>query len=401
MSEQSSGNVHPAQRGRTRLYILGAGVVCLGVLAWTIISRASVRAELATQTVETATPTVATIKPARGPNDQELVLPGSVQAYYEAPIFARTSGYLRVWYTDIGARIKRGQLLAEIDTPEVDAELRQAEADLATAQANYELARTTNDRWKGLLATDSVSKQDADSKASDEAAKKAAVASSAANLSRLRDLESFKRVVAPFDGVVTARTTDIGALINAGQAAGSALFRMADTHKLRVYVQVPQPYAPAAVPGVTAQLVFAERPGNTYPTRVVRTAEALDPSSRTLQVELQVDNEKGELFPGAYAEVHFKLPSTVESLRLPVNTLVFRSAGLQVAVVGADHAIHLKNITAGRDFGKSIEVLSGIGPDDQIVLNPPDSIADGAVVRIAGSPTEEEVASARARKKGS
>jgi len=395
MPEQPSSNVHPAHRGRARLYVLGGLVVFLGLLAWTLVSRGWARAELAEQTVQTSTPTVATVMPTRGPNDQSLVLPGSVQAYYEAPIFARTSGYLKVWYTDIGARVKRGQLLAEIDTPEVDSELRQAEADLATAQANYELARTTNERWKGLLATDSVSKQDADQKASDEAAKKAAVASSAANLARLRDLESFKRVVAPFDGVVTARNTDIGALINAGQSAGAALFRMSDTHKLRIYVQVPQPYAPAAVPGVAAELAFAERPGKVYPTRVVRTAEALDPSSRTLQVELQVDNEKGELFPGAYAEVHFKLPSTVDSLRLPVNTLVFRSAGLQVAVVGADHAIHLKNITSGRDFGKSIEVLAGVEPSDQVVLNPPDSIAEGAVVRIAGSP-EEEVASARA-----
>jgi RND family efflux transporter MFP subunit len=395
MPEQPSSNVHPAHRARTRLYVLGGLIVCLGLLAWTLVSRGWARAELAEQTIQTATPTVATIKPTRGPNDEQLVLPGSVQAYYEAPIFARTSGYLKVWYTDIGARVKRGQLLAEIDTPEVDSELRQAEADLATAQANYELARTTDERWKGLLATDSVSKQDADQKASDEAAKKAAVASSGANLARLRDLESFKRVVAPFDGVVTARTTDIGALINAGQSAGAALFQMSDTHKLRIYVQVPQPYAPAAVPGVTAQLAFAERPGKVYPTRVVRTAEALDPSSRTLQVELQVDNEKGELFPGAYAEVRFKLPSTVDSLRLPVNTLVFRSAGLQVAVVGADHAIHLKNITSGRDFGKTIEVLAGIEPNDQVVLNPPDSIAEGAVVRIAGSP-EEEVASTRA-----
>jgi RND family efflux transporter MFP subunit len=394
MSEQSLSNPKSAGRRHTWLYAVGALGLCVGLFAWTIVSRGMARGALAESTVAMATPTVATMKPQHGPADQELVLPGTVQAYNEAPIFARTSGYLKVWYTDIGARVARGQVLAEIDTPEVDQQLRQAEADLATAQANYELAKTTNERWQGLLATESVSKQDAEQKASDEAAKKAAVASAAANMARLRDLESFKRVVAPFDGVVTARNTDIGALINAGQSSGAALFRMADTRKLRVYAQVPQPYAAAASPGVAAQLRFAERPGNAYPTQVVRTAQALDPASRTLQVELQVDNSKGELFPGSYAEVHFKLAGSVDSLRLPVNTLVFRSAGLQVAVVDANHAIHLKNIVMGRDFGKSVEVLSGVEPNDQVVLNPPDSIADGAAVRIAGEPNKA-VASAR------
>lgn len=380
--------------GHARLYLLAGVLIGVALLAWTLVSRGKARAALAQQTVAMATQTVATIKPQRGPADEELVLPGTVQAYYAAPIYARTSGYLKMWYTDIGAHVQRGQLLAEIDTPEVDQELRQSEADLATSQANYELAKTTNERWQGLLATDSVSKQDAETKASDEAAKKATLASSAANVARLRDLESFKRVVAPFDGVVTARNTDIGALIAAGQNSGTALFQMSDLRKLRVYVQVPQPYAPAATPGVVAQLTFQERPDKSYPTQVVRTAQALDPTSRTLQVELQVDNSKGELFPGAYAEVHFNLAANTETLRVPINTLVFRSAGLQVAVVGADHHIRLKKITEGRDFGKSVEVLSGLDPNDQIVLNPPDSISDGIQVRIAGEP-EEEVASTR------
>jgi RND family efflux transporter MFP subunit len=380
--------------GRTRLLVMGALLVGAGLLAWTLVSRGMARSALAQRTVAMATPTVAIVKPQRGPADEELVLPGTVQAYYEAPIYARTSGYLKMWYTDIGAHVRRGQLLAEIDSPEVDQELRQAEADLATSQANYELSKTTNERWKGLLATDSVSKQDADTKAGDEAAKKAALASAAANVARLRDLESFKRVLAPFDGVVTARNTDIGALIAAGQNSGTALFRMADTRRLRIYVQVPQPNAPAALPGVVAQLQFQEHPGKSYPTQVVRTAQALDPASRTLQVELQVDNSKGELFPGSYAEVHFKLAASVESLRLPINTLVFRSAGLQVAVVGADHQIRLKSITSGRDFGKSLEVLAGLDPNDRVVLNPPDSLAEGELVRVAGEP-EEDVASTR------
>jgi RND family efflux transporter MFP subunit len=370
----------------------GALVLGVGLFAWTVVSRGMARGALAQRTIAAATPTVATIKPQHGPADEELVLPGTVQAYYEAPIYARTSGYLKTWYTDIGARAARGQVLAEIDTPEVDQQLRQAQADLATAQANYELAQSTNQRWLGLLATESVSKQDADQKASDEAAKKAALASAGANVARLQDLESFKRVIAPFDGVVTARNTDIGALINAGQNSGAALFRMADTRRLRIYAQVPQPYAAAASPGVVAQLRFTERPGKSYPTQVVRTAQALDPVARTLQVELQVDNSKGELFPGSYAEVHFKLTGDADSLRVPINALLFRSAGLQVAVVGPGHAIQLKNITSGRDFGKSLEVLDGLNPNDQVVLNPPDSITEGAVVRIAGEPQEEVAA---------
>jgi RND family efflux transporter MFP subunit len=398
MSQATSSNPNPARPRRARLYALSALVAGVGLFAWVIVSRGMARGALAERTAAMALPTVATIKPQHGPADEDLVLPGSVQAYYEAPIYARTSGYLKAWYTDIGAHVARGQVLAEIDSPEIDQELRQAQADLATAQANYELARSTDVRWQGLLATESVSRQDADQKASDEAAKKAALASAAANVARLQELESFKRVVAPFDGVVTARNTDIGALIAAGQNSGAALFRMADTRKLRIYVQVPQPYAPAAVPGVVAQLKFQERPDKTYPTRVVRTAQALDPASRTLQVELQVDNTKGEMFPGAYAEVHFKLPANADSLRVPINALLFRSAGLQVAVVGADHAIRLKNITSGRDFGRSIEVVSGLDPNDQVVLNPPDSISEGASVRIAGEP-EEEVASTPARQR--
>jgi RND family efflux transporter MFP subunit len=392
MREQPSSRTQTARPSRVKMLAAGALVLGVGLFAWTIVSRGMARGALAQRTIAAATPTVATIKPQHGPADEELVLPGTVQAYYEAPIYARTSGYLKIWYTDIGARAARGQVLAEIDTPEVDQQLRQAQADLATAQANYELAQSTNQRWLGLLATESVSKQDADQKASDEAAKKAALASAGANVARLQDLESFKRVIAPFDGVVTARNTDIGALINAGQNSGAALFRMADTRRLRIYAQVPQPYAAAASPGVVAQLRFTERPGKSYPTQVVRTAQALDPVARTLQVELQVDNSKGELFPGSYAEVHFKLTGDADSLRVPINALLFRSAGLQVAVVGPGHAIQLKNITSGRDFGKSLEVLDGLNPNDQVVLNPPDSITEGAVVRIAGEPQEEVAA---------
>src|SRR3984957_1479243 len=361
-------------------------IVALILAAWGVISRVHARSTLAKETSGEAIPQVTTLKPARSPPSEDLLLPGSVQAFIEAPIYARTSGYLKTWYTDIGSPVKKGQLLAEIDSPEVDQQYSQAQADLGTAHANTQLAVSTNERWKGLLATHSVSQQDADTKASDAAAKLAAEASAAANVARLRDLESFKRVIAPFDGVVTQRNTDIGALIAAGQNAGAALFRVADTSKLRIYVLVPEPYAAATVPGMQSDLYFTEHPGQKVPATLVRTANALDPAVRTLQVELQVDNANGVLFPGAYAEVHFKVPGSNQSLSVPANTLLFRAAGLQVATVdGSDH-VHLKTIVPGRDFGKSIEVVSGLAAEDNVVVNPPDSLIDGAAVRIAPPP---------------
>ena len=384
MSDRSpDDSVRPPASQHASRYALIVLAIALIVAVWCIVSRVNARTALGKETAIAAVPTVVTVKPSQAPASEALILPGSVQAYYEAPIYARTSGYLKLWYTDIGARVKKGQLLADIDTPEVDQELSQAQADLATAEANYQLARTTDERWQGLLTTGSVSKQDADQRAGDAAAKKAAVQSAAANVARLRDLESFKRVLAPFEGVVTQRNTDIDALINAGQSPGTALFRVADTHRLRIYVSVPQPYAAAVAPGGSADLVFAEHPGKSFPARVAFTAQALDPATRTLQVELQVDNPSGELFPGAYAEVHFKLATPAATLRLPVNAIMFRAAGLQVATVSGDHHVRLKSITEGRDFGASIEVLSGIGSDDDVIINPPDSISDGASVRIA------------------
>jgi RND family efflux transporter MFP subunit len=354
-------------------------VIALGLAAWGIASRLSQRATLTADTAQLAIPTVSTIKPTPSSAAEQLVLPGSIQAYNEAMIFARTNGYVRQWYTDIGTRVKKGQLLAEIDTPEVDQQLRQARADLGTAHANFQLASTTNQRWRELLATNSVSQQAADSAAGDESAKKAALASAEANVARLSDLESFKHVVAPFDGIVTSRNTDIGALINAGQ--GSALFRVSDTSKLRVYVLVPQLYAADTTRGLNADLAFPERPGKTYPAQVVSTADALDPVSRTLQVQLLVDNSSGELFPGAYAQVHFKLQGA-GSLGVPASAVLFRSSDLQVAVVGADHRVTLKSITTGRDFGTSLEVLTGLAPGDDIIANPPDSLATGTLVRV-------------------
>jgi multidrug efflux system membrane fusion protein len=346
------------------------------------------RNSLAKESAVDVLPTVVTVKPNRTDLGEELILPGTVQAFIEAPIYARTNGYLKAWHTDIGSPVKKGQLLAEIETPEVDQQLTQAVADLATARANEALSQTTNTRWKELLKTESVSQQDADEKAGDAAAKRAAAEAAAANVSRLRELESFKRVVAPFDGVITARNTDIGALINAGQSAGSELFRLADTQKLRIYVQVPEPYAAAAKPGLGAELSFSEQRGKAYTATVVRTSNALDPALRTLQVELELDNSQRELFPGAYAEVHFKLAGNAQSLRLPATTVLFRAAGLQVAVVDAHQRIQLKSIVEGRDFGSTIEVLSGLNAEDAVVINPPDSIIDGLTVRVAAASAE-------------
>jgi RND family efflux transporter MFP subunit len=368
---------------KIRRYALIALIVAVGLGIWGEVSRVLARSALGRETAESAMPTVATVIAERSTLGEDLVLPGAVQAYIEAPIYARTSGYLKAWQTDIGTPVTKGQLLAEIETPEVDQQLSQARADLATARANETLSNSTNLRWQGLLSTESVSKQDAEEKSGDAAAKTAAAESAAANVARLRDLESFKRVVAPFSGVITARNTDIGALINAGQSTGTELFRIADTRRLRIYVGVPESFAAVTRPGLEAELRFAERPNGRYIAKTVRTSNALDPILRTLQVELELDNAKGEIFPGAYAEVHFKIPASTETLRLPANTVLFRAAGLQVATLDTDHRVRLKSIVQGRDFGNTIEVLSGLEPNEVVVLNPPDSITNGEEVRIA------------------
>jgi RND family efflux transporter MFP subunit len=384
MAEESTGTDTNLRR-KVHRYGLILLIVALCLALWGEVSRILARSALAKETAEAAIPTVLTTTPNRTTLGEELVLPGTVQAYVEAPIYARTSGYLKEWRTDIGAQVTKGQLLAEIDAPEVDQQLSQAQADLATARANESLSNSTNLRWKGLLATESVSKQDADEKAGDAAAKKAAADSAAANVSRLRELESFKRVVAPFAGVITARNTDIGALINAGQSTGTELFRIADMHKLRIYVQVPETYAAVTRPGLEAELRFAEQPKKGFTAKTVRTSNALDPNLRTLQVELELDNADHEVFPGAYAEVHFKLPASAESLRLPANTVLFRAAGLQVATVDGQRHVKLKSVVQGRDFGNTIEILSGLESSEVVILNPSDSLTDGTEVRIASA----------------
>jgi RND family efflux transporter MFP subunit len=368
---------------RIRRYALILGALALVLALWGVVSRMMTRSELRKKAANDAILTVVTAKPQLGGAGDELVLPGIVQAYIEAPIYARTSGYLKLWYTDIGARVHKGQLLAVIETPEVDRQLAQAQADLATAQANLALSVSTNQRWQELLKTQAVSTQDAENKAGDAAAKLATAESAKQNVARLNELESFKRLIAPFDGVVTARNTDVGELINAGQATGTELFRLADIHRLRIYAQVPEAYAASTQAGMKADLHFAEKPGKAYPADTIRTSNALDPIARTLQVELQLDNQTADLLPGSYTEVHFKLPASTQTLRLPANTLLFRAGGMQVATVQNENTIKIKNIDQGRDFGKTIEILTGVDPDDAVVINPPDSIENGVRVRIA------------------
>jgi RND family efflux transporter MFP subunit len=399
MAEPTLTDSDRSLQRKVRRYSLILLIVALILAVWGEVSRVLARSSLGKETAQAAVPTVITISPNRTVLGEELVLPGTVQAYIEAPIYARTSGYLKDWRSDIGTRVTRGQVLGEIETPEVDQQLSQAQADLATARANESLSNSTNARWKGLLATDSVSKQDADEKAGDAAAKKAAADSAGANVARLRELESFKRVVAPFDGVITARNTDIGALINAGQSAGTELFRIADTHKLRIYVQVPEAYAALTTPGLEAELHFAEQPRKVFAAKTVRTSNALDPTLRTLQVELELDNAKGEVFPGAYAEVHFKLPASAETLRLPANTVLFRAAGMQVATVDGQKRVKLKSIVVGRDFGNTLEILSGLESDAVVILNPPDSLTDGVLVRIA-APAQPKAPAAQSKDAG-
>jgi RND family efflux transporter MFP subunit len=378
---------HPPRPNRPKpraLRLTGGLIVVamIGAAGWGVVARTGAHAALEAQTSERAITKIVMIKASSGPKGEDVVLPGTVQAYLEAPIFARTSGYVKAWYTDIGAPVTKGQLLAEIDTPEVDDQLRQAEADLATAEANDKLAGSTAKRWQTLAATDSVSRQENDEKAADAAAKTAVVAAARANVARLRELESFKRVVAPFDGIVTARKTDVGALINAGSGIGPELFHVADTNRLRVYLQVPQAYVPLVKVGTTATLHFIEFPRRDFPASVVRTAEAMDPAARTLLVELQVDNAKHELLPGGYTEAHLAIAPTSGTARLPINTLLFRAEGLRVAKVDTGGHVSLVPVTLGRDYGTEVEIVNGVTADEQVVLNPPDSLHEGQLVRV-------------------
>jgi RND family efflux transporter MFP subunit len=347
-----------------------------------IRARAATQADLERSTNEAASPIVAVTIPRVGAPDLEIVLPGTTQAFTDAPIYARTNGYLKRWYFDIGARVKQGQLLAEIETPEIDQQLQQAEADLNTAQANLRQAEITAARWQSLLETDSVSQQETDQAVNALSAAKATVASNSANVRRLRELQGFQKIYAPFDGIITARNTDVGALIAAGASAqGKELFHMTAIQTLRVYVAVPEVYSRAARPGATATLTLDEFPGRSFHGTLVRNANAIDLASRTLLVEVDVDNRDGTLLPGSYVFVHLKLDRQTRALTVPVNTLLFRSEGLRVGVVRNGRA-ELVPVTIGRDYGTSVEIVAGLQPSDQVILDPSDSLTSGQPVRI-------------------
>jgi RND family efflux transporter MFP subunit len=356
-------------------------LLALGAVLWGVSTRTRALAVVAQETREVAVPAVAVVKPQRGAPREEIVLPGTVQAFTDAAIYARTNGYLKKWHADIGARVRAGQLLAEIDTPELDQQLQQARADLATAQANARLAQTTAERYRDLIQSDSVSRQDLDNANGALEARQAAVESAIANVKRLEQLQGFRRIEAPFEGVVTARNTDIGALIDSGSNA-KELFHVAAVRKLRVFVNVPEVYSRAAQPGLSADLTLKEFPGRRFTGALARTANAIEVASRTLLIEVDVDNAKGELLPGSYAEVHLKLPTPAATIQLPVDALIFKSDGLQVATVDGNDRVSLVNVVAGRDFGDTVEIVSGLAGDERVIANPPDSLAPGQVVRV-------------------
>ena len=364
---------------RIGLCVLVGAVI---IAAWGIFTRVHSRAALKQLAQQSAVPVVIVTMPKHSDVGDELVLPGDIQAYTDAPIYARTNGYLKRWYADIGKHVKAGELLAEIETPEVDAQYRQAKADLATADANNRLSQTTAQRFQELRKTGLVAQQDVDNAVGDAEAKKAQTESARQNLQRLEQMQGFNRITAPFEGVVTARRIDIGALVTEGSTTGQELFHLSSTSRLRVYVQVPQAYANWITPGMSADLTTVERPELRHPAKVVSTAGSIDATTRTLLTELEADNPKGELLPGSYSQVHLPLPTGLKTWRVPSNALLFRGDGLHVATVDAQSQVHLNTVAIGRDYGAEVEILSGVSAQDRIILNPPDSILAGAIVKV-------------------
>jgi len=376
---------HAPPRRPRHLGTLGVALVILAAAsaAWGIVSRAQSENRLATWTDQQAVPTVEVARPSTDAAFRALTLPGEVQAFSEAPIYARTSGYLHGWSQDIGAHVKAGQTLATIDTPDLDQELAQAEADLASARANAALADLSAQRWHNLLASNSVSRQSADERQGNAVSARAAVAGQQAHVDRLRAEKSFARLVAPFDGVVTARNTDIGALINAGASAQQPLFKVADIHAVRIYVRVPQLYASQLTAGMTASITQPQYPGQSFAARLVTTAQSAAAESRTVLVELMADNRLGKLWPGTYAEVKFQLPADRDALRVPASALIFRAPGAQLATLGTDHRLVMKPVVVGRNLGNDIEITAGISASDLVVTAPLDTLEDGQAVRMA------------------
>jgi len=379
--------VHPVSRRGLRIAALLAVAIAVLVVGEGIASRASNGKQLRQWTDAQAQPVVTVTQPQRGDSSAVLALPGRLEAYSRAPIYARVNGYLKDWKVDIGATVQGGQLLAEIEAPDVDQQLAQAKADLLTARANAALASTTAKRWQQLVKSDAVSRQDVDMKNGDLAAKAAIVKATQANVERLEVMEGFKRITAPFSGTVTARTTDVGALINAGSGKGLELFVISDTHKLRLYVSVPQTYAAQITPGTQAQMTVPERPGHTFAATVEASAQSVDPASGSTLVQLAVDNASGQLVPGAFANVRFDLRTAAASLSIPASALIFDSRGSRVATIGSDSRVALKPVTVARDLGNVIEISSGLAANDRIIDSPPDGISQDDQVRIAAGST--------------
>src|SRR3989441_6501677 len=370
----------------TYVVLIAVAVIFVIVISLGFISRKKAEADLTQATATAAIATVNVVYPKADDPTDEIILPGNTQAFTDAPIFARTNGYVKSWHADIGTRVKKGQLLAEIETPEVDQQLQQARADLETAQANLRQAEITADRWQALWKTNSVSKQETDQNVSNFHAMKATVDSNIANVRRLEELQGFQKIYAPFDGVITARNVDIGVLINAGSnTSGRELFHMTAIDTLRVFVAVPEVYSRAAGPRSSAPLTLDEFPGRSFKGTLVRNANSIDPASRTLLVEVDVDSPRGEPLPGACVFVHLELPKQVASATIPANALLFRAEGLQVGVV-RDGRAQLVPVTIGRDYGTTVEIVAGLQPTDRVIVSPSDSLTSGTRVRIAGAP---------------
>lgn len=383
---ERSPHLPPAPAGKATTLVGAVLLVLITAGAVTFLSRRNEANALAKETEAMSIATVAVVQPKVEPGDDELVLPGNLQAFEESPIFARTSGYLVRWYKDIGSKIQKGDLLATIDTPEVDQELSQARAGREQIKAQLELAKISADRWANLRKTDAVSQQEADQQASGYQQAQANLAAAEANVRRLEQLESFKNVYAPFSGVLTRRNVDPGALINSGAGAtGKELFDIARVDPLRVYASVPQAYAPTMKTGMKAAITLQEFPGQKFLGIVARTADAIDPSTRTLLTEVDVPNKNGKLLPGSFGQIHFATGTNVPRITIPVNTMLFRPEGTRVAVVDKDGKVGFHPITIGRDFGATIEILGGLDKSDQIIINPSDSLEEGQQVHIAKS----------------
>ena len=388
---QDDDNTHKHAKARRsigrkvalRLALVGIGAVGIAFIG--ISSREREEGDLARLTQQEAIPTVEVVAPERGTSGRHLVLPGEVRAWYSAPIYARVNGYVKMWYKDIGAKVKAGDVLAEIDTPDLDQQYEQARDELARAQADAALAELTAKRWEAMRVTDAVSQQTADEKVGNFKALKAQVAAATANVARLAALEGFKKIVAPFDGVVTARKIDVGALVNSTPGNAPDLFGVADVHEMRIYVDVPQAFSAQVRAGMSAQLKLPQFPDPSFAATVATTSDAISQGSRSLLVELRRDNKDGLLQPGAFVEVDFDLPPDPNALRIPASALIFRRTGPEVATIDSNDKVVLKSVVVGRDLGTEVEIKSGLVPDDRLIRSPSDSIASGESVSIEGT----------------